>query len=106
MTAYRYGTVVADPSQPQFQAFLAAAYEARGRPSCLCSPGGVPMYVARAHGRLVIKRMPSSGAEHQTHCDSYDALQLPWDCVVLSCLRRLIYLIGNYERQRKASACF
>ncbi|MFC2253544.1 DUF1173 family protein [Labrys portucalensis] len=39
---------------------LADAFARREHPLCLCQPEGVPMYVARAGGRHVLKRMPGS----------------------------------------------
>ncbi|UOK73389.1 DUF1173 domain-containing protein [Ancylobacter polymorphus] len=51
---------------------LADAFARREHPLCLCQPEGVPMYVARAGGRHVLKRMPGSGPRHDPDCDSYE----------------------------------
>lgn len=53
---------------PAGQAVLAAAYRRRQRPSCPCTPGGVPMYVARVGARFLIKRMPGTGPLHGPDC--------------------------------------
>lgn len=44
----------------------------KNRPQCLCTSGGVEMYVARSGDKYVLKRMPNSGAEHYPTCSSYD----------------------------------
>ena len=54
------------------QAALSNSYQAKSRPLCLCAEPGVPMYIARAHGKYLIKRMPNSGAQHQPDCEAYD----------------------------------
>jgi hypothetical protein len=51
---------------------LAEAFARREHPQCLCCPEGVPMYVARAGGRHIVKRMPGSGPDHDIDCDSYE----------------------------------
>ena len=51
---------------------LAEAFARREHPLCLCCSEGVPMYVARAGGRHVLKRMPGSGPQHDADCDSYE----------------------------------
>lgn len=51
---------------------LAEAFARREHPLCLCCPEGVPMYIARAGGRHILKRMPGSGYQHDSDCDSYE----------------------------------
>lgn len=51
---------------------LAEAFAKRQHPLCLCCPEGVPMYIARAGGRHILKRMPGSGSQHDSDCDSYE----------------------------------
>lgn len=54
------------------QRILAAAHAAHLRPMCLCTPGGVEMYIARlALDRYVVKRMPHTGPLHARGCASY-----------------------------------
>lgn len=55
-----------------FQAYLAKAHASKIRPLCLCTEPAIPMYVARAHGRYLIKRMPDSGSTHLPTCESYE----------------------------------
>lgn len=54
------------------QAALAKAHASKIRPLCLCTEPAIPMYVARAHGRYLIKRMPDSGSTHLPTCESYE----------------------------------
>lgn len=43
------------------------------RPWCMCRPGEPPeMYVARVHGRFVVKRMPGTADQHDPSCASYE----------------------------------
>lgn len=54
------------------QMALAKVYESKMRPLCLCTEPGIPMYVARAHGKYWVKRMPNSGSTHLPTCDTYE----------------------------------
>lgn len=72
MAFFRLGEVMSSPENPDFQDFLAAAHGERARPLCLCTPAAPPMYVARALGRYLIKRMPMTGADHDSFCDSFE----------------------------------
>jgi len=66
------GEVVADPSTAPAQEILARAHRDRVRPLCLCQPGGVAMYTARAGAAgVVVKRMPETGWMHAPSCSSY-----------------------------------
>lgn len=60
-----------DANDPRLQDALARAYDAPDRPRCLCTQGGVEMYVAR-HRQFVLKRMPGSGMRHDPGCPSYE----------------------------------
>ena len=51
---------------------LFEAHGARERPLCLCRRPGVPMYVARVDGAVILKRMPLTGPHHDPTCDSYE----------------------------------
>jgi len=57
---------------PNLQARLADAQARQVRPLCLCRMPGLPLYVARASGRLILKRMPGTGARHDPACASYE----------------------------------
>ena len=73
MTKYSIGDCVLERSDPLFEEALASAYKSRERPLCLCSVPGVPMYIARTgDNSYVLKRMPNSGQQHHTDCDSYE----------------------------------
>ena len=54
------------------QIALAKSYESKIRPLCLCTEPGIPMYVARAHGKYWVKRMPNSGSTHLPTCETYE----------------------------------
>ncbi len=54
------------------QMALAKVYASKVRPLCLCTEPGIPMYVARAHGKYWVKRMPNSGSTHLPTCDTYE----------------------------------
>jgi len=61
-----------DPHTEQAQDTLRRAYRAKVRPQCLCRPeSGAPMYIARAGGEFIIKRMPGSGMHHAPACRSW-----------------------------------
>ena len=51
---------------------LFEAHGARERPLCLCRRPGVPMYVARVDGAVILKRMPLTGPHHDPTCNSYE----------------------------------
>lgn len=65
------GEVVATDAA-DFQARLADAHARHDRPLCLCRDTGLPLYIARAGGRLILKRMPGTGARHDPACASYE----------------------------------
>ncbi len=56
----------------EMEQVLAEAHAAHVRPLCLCRRAGIPMVVARIHGRCVLKRMPGAGPRHDPNCDSYE----------------------------------
>lgn len=64
------GRVFAADDGP-LQNALAAIYDAEERPRCICTAGGVPMYIAK-HRLFVIKRMPESGPGHDPTCPSFE----------------------------------
>jgi len=68
---FAIGGRLVDADDPQLQDLLAQAYEAPGRPRCLCVAGGVEMYVA-FHRHYQIKRMPETGDRHHPACPSYE----------------------------------
>ena len=68
---FAIGGRVVDADDPQLQDLLAQAYEAPGRPRCLCVAGGVEMYVA-FHRSYLAKRMPDTGSQHHPACPSFE----------------------------------
>jgi hypothetical protein len=63
------GERIQSPSADVAQRLLGAARAARVRPMCLCTAGGVAMYIARmAPERYIIKRMPDTGMLHAPNC--------------------------------------
>ncbi|MBD1206774.1 MAG: DUF1173 family protein [Rhodobacteraceae bacterium] len=67
------GRDIIDPNEEDSQLRLAAAYKAKVRATCLCSPNKPELYIALVNQRFVVKRMPGTGAEHATHCPTFDA---------------------------------
>ncbi|WP_420475211.1 DUF1173 family protein [Noviherbaspirillum sp. ST9] len=55
----------------RLQDALARIYATPERPRCMCSRGGVEMYVAK-HRQYVVKRMPGTGDTHHPSCASYE----------------------------------
>ena len=70
---YRIGQAILAEDDAAFGAVVAEAYRARQRPVCLCCDSGAAMYIARIGEQFLIKRMPLSGADHDPHCQSYEA---------------------------------
>lgn len=66
------GKRITHSEENALQAALANIYKSKSRPLCLCTEAGIPMYIARAHGKYLVKRMPNSGAQHQPDCEAYD----------------------------------
>lgn len=52
---------------------LAAAYDRRARPLCLCSEPPIPVYITRLGETFVLKRMPFSGSQHAVDCSHYES---------------------------------
>ncbi|MET0413019.1 MAG: DUF1173 domain-containing protein [Polyangiaceae bacterium] len=71
-TTYLFGRQRATPEDPNFPAMLAKAHADKTRPLCACRQPGIAMYVAKLGERHLIKRMPSSGADHHPDCHSFE----------------------------------
>lgn len=69
---YRIGGQAVTASDPQFAELLAGAYASKQRPLCLCREPGIEMYLAKAAGKIIIKRMPNTGGDHTAACESYE----------------------------------
>lgn len=41
------------------------------RPSCMCRPAGIPMYLAH-YKKFFLKKMPNTGPDHAPHCPSFE----------------------------------
>jgi hypothetical protein len=72
MHEYRFDDVIVAAGADDLQAYLANAHGEKMRPLCLCTPDGVPMYVAKMGEHYVIKRMPNTGGTHAPDCASYE----------------------------------
>ncbi len=72
MTRYRIANQSTEPGWPEWESQLEKAYAEKERPRCMCQQAGVEMYVAKIAGKLFIKRMPNSGAQHAPGCESYE----------------------------------
>ena len=60
------------PDDQQSNQALAAVYGSDRRPLCMCRGSGIEMYVAKLGHQYLIKRMPNTGAQHATSCESYE----------------------------------
>jgi hypothetical protein len=66
------GERIESSSSDAAQRLLAPAHAAHVRPMCLCTRGGVAMYISRmAPERYILKRMPDTGMLHAPSCPSY-----------------------------------
>lgn len=74
-TTYRISSASIDASDSRLPALLAEQHATRQRPLCECRRPGVPMYVAKIGGRFFLKRMPDTGGDHATSCDTYEPPQ-------------------------------
>jgi len=54
------------------QSILADAHKKKLRPLCNCSSAEPPMYIAYMSGKYLVKRMPGSGKDHHSDCESYE----------------------------------
>lgn len=71
-TSYRVTDEILTANDQGFETVIAQAYVDKIRPSCLCQPKGIAMYIAKIAGKHVIKRMPGTGVEHAATCESYE----------------------------------
>ncbi|PTT93029.1 hypothetical protein DBR42_00895 [Pelomonas sp. HMWF004] len=72
MSTYKIGGRTVRDSDADFSKVVASAHGAPDRPLCLCRDTGIPMYVAKAGNKFLLKRMPNSGSDHTAACDSYE----------------------------------
>lgn len=70
-TAYLLGDTQVALDDPGAAEQLEAAYRSRTRLHCTCTTARPPMYLARAGGRLIAKRMPGTGHLHAPGCETY-----------------------------------
>lgn len=71
-TTYEIGTTVLASDAFNLPNVLQSAYDAKIRPRCLCRSGAIDMYIARLEDRHIIKRMPGTGASHDSQCEHFD----------------------------------
>ncbi|CAB3804334.1 DUF1173 domain-containing protein [Paraburkholderia fynbosensis] len=72
MSQFRFDDVIVAANAGDMQTYLADAHGEKVRPLCMCTPVGVPMYVAKVGEHYVIKRMPNTGGAHAPDCASYE----------------------------------
>ena len=65
------GDTAVDPATDEGTALLAAAHGRKERLRCACTHPRPEMYIARAQGKFLVKRMPETGAEHAPDCPSW-----------------------------------
>ena len=64
--------VTYESSDRALQTALAKIHQMKERPLCMCRKPGVEMYIAKMAGTFVVKRMPNTGENHASACDSYE----------------------------------
>lgn len=72
MSNFRIRQQIFGDDHSQLQNALATVHHHPDRPACLCREPAVPMYVAKAGGHYILKRMPGTGSQHDPACDSYE----------------------------------
>ncbi len=74
MLNYLFGSHAYSPGHENWQRVLQKGYAARLRPLCLCleKDDKPSLYIARARGQYILKRLPHSGPLHAPHCDHYE----------------------------------
>ncbi len=65
------GEVVSEDA-PGLEIRLKGLQRSKDRPLCLCRHPGLPLYVAEVGLRLILKRMPLTGPQHDASCPSYE----------------------------------
>lgn len=71
---YKIGSKRVEMDDPDLDSLLEDAYNDKVRPLCMCKgEPGIPMYISHISesDRYLIKRMPSSGGEHEEKCGSW-----------------------------------
>ncbi|TCK31942.1 uncharacterized protein DUF1173 [Paraburkholderia sp. BL8N3] len=69
---YRIAGNTFAPDDQKLSQALASVYGTEKRPLCMCRGSGIEMYVAKLGHQYIIKRMPHTGAQHATSCESYE----------------------------------
>jgi hypothetical protein len=59
-------------SDPALAAALQEIHGTKTRPVCTCKVEGIEMYVAKVGDKFAVKRMPNTGPDHATDCDSFE----------------------------------
>ena len=68
---YTLGADALDPETHNGQAILRNAYNGKLRPLCNCTDPKPQMYIAYVRAQYIVKRMPTTGADHNPDCASY-----------------------------------
>jgi hypothetical protein len=70
--SFLVGGGVVSEDAPDLETRLRSIERSKERPLCLCRSPGLPLYVAHAGLRLILKRMPLTGPQHDPACSSYE----------------------------------
>lgn len=70
--SFLVGGEVVSEDAPDLEMRLKSVGRLKERPLCLCGSPGLPLYVAQAGSRLILKRMPLTGSQHDPTCSSYE----------------------------------
>ena len=72
MSKYLVSGVTVNSVDSSFKEIIARAHENKVRPLCICKSPGIEMYISKLSGQYIIKRMPNTGSNHASTCDSYE----------------------------------
>lgn len=73
MSQYMIDGMTLTRDHPLYQDSLKSAYTNKERPLCMCTIEGVSMYIAKLNDtEFLVKRMPYTGHQHHSDCDSYE----------------------------------
>lgn len=73
MAEYQIKNSKLSSDSDDFESYLSDAYASKIRPLCLCQKPPVEMYLSSFNDRVLIKKMPGTGADHDLGCEHYEA---------------------------------
>jgi hypothetical protein len=71
MPKYQINGKIVAADHAEFSTLLEQSHSSKTRPICMCLKQGIPMYITRIGDAYYVKRMPNTGDQHSSLCDSY-----------------------------------